>query len=204
MTICGCLFSEKRSKERTDLKYWTCFNEYLKIRTYSTTDKHVEILQQMTLTNLDHPSHLHAHQPGVGCSLAVEREAAPSPVHNHNIDILRSDQGRGHVLASDQWAFIRQEGLICIISLPLSSPRRRDPESHGWWTWSPSWPAVPVSSPPFCWDQSASCAFCRLWLNEKTFYWSFGQHTEYRLSHSHLKQPLLVVGMFTIVYYNYI
>ena len=130
MTICGCLFSEKRSKERTDLKYWTCFNEYLKIRTCSTTDKHVEILQQMTLTNLDHPSHLHAHQPGVGCSLAVEREAAPSPVHNHNIDILRSDQGRGHVLASDQWeAFIRTEGLIPNLStfIQSTSPWSRKP-----------------------------------------------------------------------------
>ena len=49
-------------------------------------------------TDLDHPGDLHADQPGVGGGLAVEGEAAPPPVNNHNIDILRGDQGSGHVL----------------------------------------------------------------------------------------------------------
>ena len=55
----------------------------------------------MALTDLDHPGHLHAHQPGVSCCLTVQREAASSPVHNHNIDILRSDKSRGHVLVTN-------------------------------------------------------------------------------------------------------
>ena len=58
-------------------------------------------------TDLDHPGDLHADQPGVGGGLAVEGEAAAPPVHNHNIDILRGDQGSGHILTDNKTKYFR-------------------------------------------------------------------------------------------------